>query len=197
MKQFSIPVSMLRQYCFCPRIPYYYLIRQIRTHEQPWLTLGTDEHKRQEQLIKRRNLSKFGISSDQKWIIKNNVELYSEKYGLHGICDAVVETEKGIFLLEFKNSNSISMNFGAQIQLVAYSMIYEEMMNNKVNFGFILYGSKAKTFELKITNEMKEKVIQTRDEILDIADKGNLPNSPASEKKCSQCEYFNYCADRF
>lgn len=197
MKQFNISVSMLRQYCFCPRIPYFYLVRQLNINEQPWIKIGVDEHNRQAQLLQRRNLSRFGIGTDQKWVIKSNVELYSEIYSLHGICDAVVSTSKGSFILEFKNYENVKLNLGAKIQLAAYSMLYEEKYKVDIKYGFILFGTKAKTIELQINNDLRKKVIQTRDNIISIIEKGTLPSSAATEKQCSQCEFFNFCADRY
>lgn len=197
MKQFNIPISMLRQYCFCPRIPYFYLVRQIRTNEQPWVRIGKLEHNRQEMLLKRRNLSRFGITPELEWTIHNNVELYSEHINLHGVSDAVVKTPNGDFLLEFKNSEHIKSNLGAKIQLAAYSMIYEEKYNTEIKYGFILYGTKAKTFVLQINNEIKDKVIEIRDHIFSFTDYGILPSTSATENKCSQCEFFNYCSDRY
>lgn len=122
MKQFNIPISMLRQYCFCPRIPYFYLVRQIRTNEQPWVKIGKLEHNRQEMLLKRRNLSRFGITPELEWTIHNNVELYSEHINLHGVCDAVVKTPNGDFLLEFKNSEHVKSN-GSSLKMGVYIFI--------------------------------------------------------------------------
>lgn len=197
MSQFSIPVSMLRQYCFCPRIPYFYLVRQLPAVEQPWVKIGLDEHKRQELLLKRRNLSRYGINGESNWKIFNNVELYSESLCMHGICDSVVQSSEGTFILEFKNSESVSSNLGARIQLAAYSMLYEQKYDCEIKKGFIIYGAKAKTFEVSIDSTIRTKVINTRNCIIESTSKGHIPSSSASENKCSQCEFFNFCSDRF
>ena len=72
MNQFNLPVSMLRQYCFCPRIPYFYIARNITPVEKEWMSQGIEEHKRQEMLSKRRNLSRFGISTIGKFLLMWN-----------------------------------------------------------------------------------------------------------------------------
>lgn len=186
---------MLRQYCFCPRIPYFYIVRSIKPYEQPWVKQGIDEHIRQQMLMKRRNLSRFNINNIG--FIKDNVELYSEKLNLHGICDAVIETAEASFVLEFKNSSYYKISLATSVQLAAYAMLYEENFNKHVEKGFVLYGTKAKILEIKIDQELKDRTLDIRDKILETIKRSYIPNSPADETKCSQCEFFNFCADRY
>lgn len=195
-KQYSIPISMLRQYCFCPRIPYFYLVRQIVPAEKVWMRQGIDEHTRQSMLNKRRNLSRYGIDSEN-WTILHNVELFSETKSLHGICDAIIKAPLENILLEFKNTENLFNNTGSKIQLCAYALCYEEMFQTNVNRGFILYGKKGKCYEIAFDNELREKTEKTRDAIIKTIIKGTLPDSSAESNKCSQCEFFNFCSDRF
>ena len=197
MNQFNLPISMLRQYCFCPRIPFFYLVRQLQPIEQPWIQSGLEEHNRQKILQKRRNLSRYGIKMENDWEIHSNIELFSDKLHIHGICDAVVKCSSKTFILEFKNSESVSDNTGARIQLAAYSMVYEDIYGVELTEGFIIYGAKAKTFKVSIDQSIRKKVIDIRDEIFASMKSGILPVSSAAEKKCSQCEFFNFCADRY
>lgn len=196
MTQFNIPISMLRQYCFCPRIPFYYLVRQLKPVAPMWVSQGIDEHERQEMLLKRRNLSGYGIDSTD-WSIRFNVELYSEKIGVHGICDSVLEADHSFHVLEFKNSQSVEFNHGAKLQLAAYSMLCEEKYGTIIQNSFLLYGSKAKTYELRIDQELRSRVINAIEKIQEMLLKGTLPMSSAEESKCCQCEFFNFCADRY
>lgn len=186
---------MLRQYCFCPRIPYFYIVREIRPYEQIWVKQGSDEHVRQEMLMRRRNLSRFNIHGCG--VIKHNVELQSDKLNLHGICDAILETGNETCVLEFKNSANFKVTTGTKVQLAAYAMLYEERARKEISRGFVLYGTKAKTYEITINSELKAKVLEIRDRISDTIRQCYIPSSAASEKKCSQCEFMNFCADRF
>ena len=81
MKQYDIPISMLRQYCFCPRVVYYHLVRQITSSEKLWVTQGINEHTRQTMLNNRRNLSRYHIDADN-WKITNNIELSFCKFSI-------------------------------------------------------------------------------------------------------------------
>lgn len=186
---------MLRQYCFCPRIPYFYLVRALQPYEQLWVKQGVDEHERQQMLMNRRNLSRFDIKSDG--VIKNTVELYGEKLNLHGICDAVLETSSEVAILEFKNTSNNKVTAGTAVQLTAYAMLYEEQFHKPVRRGFVLYGTKAKSIEIVFNPELRQKTINIKNCILEIIKHAYIPDSSADEKKCGQCEFINFCADRF
>ena len=193
-KQFNIPISMLRQYVFCPRIPYFLLIRQIMPSEKLWVKQGSYEHIRQILLSKRRSFEKYKLKDSS---LRFNVELKSNKLGLHGICDAVLENDKQAIIFELKNKENISNNLGARIQLAAYSLVYEQMTGKEIKRGFILFGKKAKTFEVAIDKTLIENVFNILSEIHNIIEDTLFPLSSASEYKCCQCEFFNFCADRF
>lgn len=193
-KQFNIPISMLRQYVFCPRIPYFFLIRQIAPSEKLWVKQGSSEHIRQILLSKRRSFEKYKIKESS---LRFTVELKSSELGLHGICDAILENDEQAVIFEFKNTENISTNLGAKIQLAAYSLVYEHMTGKRINSCFILFGKKAKTFEVIIDKDLRETVFNILSEIHNTIEDTLLPLSSASENKCCQCEFFNFCADRF
>jgi len=193
-KQFNIPISLLRQYVFCPRIPYFYLVRQLVPSEKLWIKQGNCEHVRQILLSKRRSFEKYRI---KEGILRFNVVLNSNDLGLHGICDAVLENTEKAVIFEFKNSEKTSNNLGAKIQLAAYSLVYEQMTGKEINSGYILFGKKAKVSEVTIDERLKATVLNIVSEIHNTIESSLLPLSSSSENKCCQCEFFNFCADRF
>lgn len=71
----SIPASLLRQYCFCPRIPFFTYVRQLHPPRAPWVEAGVAMHQRIEQLLKRRDLTK--LTSGRSYRLKTEVPLYS------------------------------------------------------------------------------------------------------------------------
>lgn len=101
----SIPASLLRQYCFCPRIPFFTYVRQLHPPRAPWVEAGVAMHQRIEQLLKRRDLTK--LTSGRSYRLKTEVPLYSPDAPFHGICDAVLELEDGTYIpLEIKSGNA-------------------------------------------------------------------------------------------
>ena len=104
----SIPASLLRQYCFCPRIPFFTYVRQLHPPRAPWVEAGVAMHQRIEQLLKRRDLTK--LTSGRSYRLKTEVPLYSPDAPFHGICDAVLELEDGTYIpLEIKSPSILRM----------------------------------------------------------------------------------------
>ncbi len=195
-KQYSVPISLLRQFCFCPRIPFFQECMHLDVKYPLWVNQGVKEHDRYEMLSKRRNLKKFGIDS-LECNIKHNVYLCSEELKMHGICDSILSTKTDKYIVEFKLSDRVKLNLAEKVQLTAYAMAAESMYSMKISKGFILIGKKGKTFDIEIDQYLRDKTLSIRDHVINIIEKGVMPNSSATEGKCCQCEYFNFCADRF
>ena len=95
----SIPVSLLRQFCFCPRIPYFSLVRGISPSNPGWVEDGIIFHDKTKYLIKRRKFERYGIMEPK---FKFSVYLKSSNLGLHGICDAIIYGSVNILMGSFK-----------------------------------------------------------------------------------------------
>lgn len=195
MERFSLPISMLRQHCFCPRIPFFQLMLGMQPTGPLWLHQGTDHHTREEMLTKRRKLSRFGISQ-QNFRFLENVKLFDADLGLHGICDGVIITDTEVIPLEFKLSETLPP-LGARLQLASYAMLLERKEKRPVLRGFVLYGRRGRTLEVAIDSAIRETVLTVADTIREECKKAIAPHTAASEAQCAQCEYQNFCADRF
>lgn len=191
----SVPVSLLRQYCFCPRIPYFLLVKGIQPVETPWMKQGESYHEKQTLLNKRRSFERYGLDGNIR--IEHRVSLRSELLRLHGICDAMLfKDDQPMAIVEFKSRVKTKLNMGEIIQMAAYSMICEVEFGRQFSFGYILSGDKGKVKPVSINPETKLKVLQVRDALIAQCEECLLPDSSASILQCGQCEYLNYCADR-
>lgn len=192
---YSLPISLLRQYCFCPRIPYFYICRSLDSINGIWVKEGIISHKKQEMLLRRRKLKNFGC--DQITEIRYDFSVKSKKLMIHGICDALIYTEKEIIPLEFKTTEHFVLTKGMRLQLCAYSLALEEMLNKHIGRGFILHGSRGRTVEIKITPELRREVFDVIRNIHKLTEECVFPASSACDAQCSQCEFQNFCADRY
>ena len=194
MEQFNIPVSMLRQQCFCPRIPFFQLMRGIQPKGPIWLQQGLNHHLREDMLAKRRKLIRFGITA-QNFRFLEEVQLYDDNLGLHGVCDGVIITDNEIIPIEFKLSEGTPA-IGARLQLAAYAMLLEHKEKKHVDRGFILCGQKGRTLELPIDAQIRNDVLSAAKQIRETCGKAVIPCTAATEHQCAQCEFQNFCADR-
>lgn len=186
---------MLRQHLFCPRIPYFANVRDIHPTPPTWTSQGTSWHEVQLRLSKRRNLSRFGLD-DRFRLDGVNVSVRSARLQLHGICDAVLASEDEICPIELKNTYQSAHSQAAQIQLLAYAFALQEMTGKKVSKAFILFGDRGQVLAISVTETCLRKVERVCEAMRGNFESCLLPESPASEAKCCQCEYRNFCADR-
>lgn len=193
---YSIPASLLRQYVFCPRIPYFILNRCLSPHTNLWVKQGINYHEKISMLARRRNFQNLGVLPPVSFTPNISLEGNSE-CPVHGICDGIIKDGSGqIFPLEFKTRQYTPNNFGSIIQLSAYSILLEIKCNVLIKTGFILFGSKGNFLKVNFTKELKEKVQRVIEIIHKDAECCLLPSSSASGGKCAQCEYLNFCSDR-
>lgn len=189
----SIPASIIRQFIFCPRIPFYNEVLGINPGDRLWQTQGVDYHQRQAMLIKRHNLKQYGLEQPK---IEHNVLLRSEILGIHGICDALLISAEELCVLEFKLNSTKAPHRGHVMQLAAYAMMAQEQYGLECRQMFVLYGTKGQTYKIQLTQELRSQVLSLVENIKKSLVKPLLPNSSASVGQCGQCEYFNFCADR-
>ncbi|MFN3603241.1 MAG: hypothetical protein ACK4UJ_00880 [Leptonema sp. (in: bacteria)] len=95
----SIPISLLKEYSFCPRIPWYLNNSYQPVKESLWMIQGSQYHAERENLLKKRLLKKFQKQSVE---IFYRVNVFSIKYKIHGILDALLKTQDNLYPVEFK-----------------------------------------------------------------------------------------------
>ena len=133
----SLPVSYIRQFCFCPRIPFLSVFLEIKPPSPLWVQDGVDFHEKAAMLQKRRKLSKFNLSG--KGVFKSNIYLKRSVYPIHGIADGIFIMEDGeIIPLEFKAQDNFVASRGHILQLTGYAILLEEKFQREVKQGFIL-----------------------------------------------------------
>jgi len=194
---YSVPVSMVRQYCFCPRIPYYHLLSNVKPIYPSWVEQGTTYHKKQKKVFDRRTLIRFNLD-DAKIYYDYFMELETE--GIHGNADMILVSKNEVFPVEFKMSeNKTKKNKpyrGQLLQLVAYGLLAEKHFNLKCKKGFLLFGKKGKTIPIEITDKLKQEVKKIVYSIQEMMTTQTFPDSAAKDTQCGLCEYLNFCNDR-
>lgn len=188
----SLPVHLIRQHCFCPRIPYYRELLGFVPPRPEWVARGEALHDRQKRLFRRRTLARFNLQNAEHLF---DVPLCSEELGLHGIADGVLLTEERAYPVEVKLSGD-KPTAGQILQLTAYAMLCERRFGRKCDAGFILFEQKGKVRPVAAGEKNREKVVQIRDKIRANFLEARLPHSSANAAQCTQCEHLNHCNDR-
>ena len=188
---YSIPVNLIRQWCYCPRVVYYMELTDIAFHRPVWVGQGERFHRVEEKLWQRRNLSRFNLRSGKT---HHNLTVRSAALGLHGIVDMAVETDEAVYAVEFKLSANNGKR-GDQLQLAAYAMLLEEYFSKPSTAGFLVGKGKV-LHTIDIDADKRRMVVEVADTIRRMLRRGRKPESSATVAQCCACEYVNFCNDR-
>lgn len=186
----SIPINLIRQWHFCPRVVYYQELLNMKVNKPLWVSQGENWHDKIEKLEKRRSYHRYNLMTAKRQF---KTSLKSTQYGLHGIVDWILETEDEIFVVEYK-INPKPNSLGHKLQLCAYAMLAQEHYKKPCTKSFLV--SEKTSYEIAITQKLIDKVIETTIGIRQMLVKAVKPDSAAAEYQCIQCEYLNFCNDR-
>lgn len=84
----ELAVSEVRQWTFCPRVLWHRRAMPQRTAETPKMRLGAQAEAALERLEKRRTSRRYGLDGARRHF---SVPLSSERLGVRGVCDLVLE----------------------------------------------------------------------------------------------------------
>ncbi len=188
---YSIPVNLIRQWCYCPRVVYYMELTDVAFHRPVWVGQGEHFHRAEEKLWQRRNLSRFNLRSGKT---HHNLAVRSDALGLHGIADMAVETDEAVYAVEFKLSANRGKR-GDQLQLAAYALLLEEHFSKPSTAGFLVGKGKV-LHTIDIDADKRRLVAEVADKIRRMLRRGLKPESSATVAQCCTCEYVNFCNDR-
>ena len=188
-----IAINLIRQYLFCPRIVYFNLLTNIKPIYPRHVKLGEDYHILQHKLLSHRRFKKLNINYN-KIIVEKYLE--DEVLEIDGKVDMAFICDEEIIPVEFKFIDK-KPSLSHKLQLAGYAILLERNYNLAVKTGIIIYGNNIKFYRIIIDENLKNKFFEVLSKIKDIENSGIFPNSSASENQCLQCEYLNFCDDRF
>lgn len=188
----SLPVNLLRQLIFCPRIPFIREVMGVCAPEQVWMKQGDQDHEAMERRLQRRIVKPYGFDEAVK---HRRCSMRSAKLGIHGIADWILEGKEHLAVIEYKSSK-YAPSRGARIQLAAYGMLAEEHFDKDCPHLFFLWGEKKRKV-LALNDGLRQEVLHAVERLQSVIDSGIMPYSSATAAQCTQCEHLNVCNDRF
>ena len=187
LEPFYVPASAIRQYYFCPQIPYLNYVLHIAEPETESMKASKEAHERfRAQWIPRKY---------EPVRIVTKVYLRSDRLRMEGLIDAVVETKFGELIpCEFKLSASYKGRAlrKDRMQLVACAMLAEDQFGSTVKRGLIYYAEDGRKVEVRISESDRWFVKRALVEILRMVEQEERP-SGANRENCHQCWYRHAC----
>jgi len=188
-----IEVTDLKQYDYCPRIPFYrYCLPRIRP-----ITYGMKEgiqsHTEEATREVRRSLRAYGLADGERVF---DVLLRSETLGMIARIDLAIRREQipEAIVVDYKLSRQpAGTHF--RLQLAAYALMLEEAWHLPVHRGFLYHIPQRRAEEVAITPNLRTKTLRVRTAILTSVQLEHMPPPPSRRAKCVSCEFRRFCND--
>lgn len=189
-----IPVTWIKQYHFCPRIIYFLGVLGVTERTTESMFEGKIKHLREEKLEKRRKT----LGGDKRTKVKRKwTKLYvaSERLGVVGVIDEVVEINGKLAIVEVKHSKPTRKPPKHHLyQAVAYAMLAEEALRKPIRHIILRYVPTGETYNIEITEAMKKHVKWTIKQINKIINNEKMPKPPSKPKRqCHGCGWYWIC----
>lgn len=178
---FYIEASAVNTYLYCPRRCYYEYV-QNEFESNVHTILGDQVHE---------NVDEFGEEERRGKIIYKSVKLISDTYGVVVKVDTIEEKDDEIYPVEYKKGKK-GLWKNDKYQMALQAMLLEEKLKRPINKGYIYYVGSKERVEIKITNKIKEEIVQTIDSIRELYNSMKIPEG-VDDNRCKYCSIKNIC----
>jgi CRISPR-associated exonuclease Cas4 len=189
----ELRVNDLKQFSYCRRIVFYQYVMPVEKKA----TFKMEEGKRAEEVIdkleKRRSLREYRLAEGTR---RFHAWLRSERLGLAGKLDLLIESPQGRFPIDFKYTTGRPQRNHIH-QLCGYALLLEDIYHEAVSHGFIYLIPRDEVVVVELTPERKEEMLTMLAEIRQMIERESMPEPTPVRARCAECEYRNYCGDIF
>lgn len=191
MSRLLLEVTDVKQFVYCPRIPFYRYclptIRPVTYGMNAGIRSHTAEHAREE----RRSLRTYGLTTGERSV---EAILRSERLGLVGKLDMAVGLTDEAVVVDYKlSSGNAGTHF--KMQLAAYALLLEEAWRLPVRRGYLYHIPDRKAEEVAITSTLRRSVERVVEAIHVMVETERIPQPPTNRSRCLACEFRRFCND--
>jgi CRISPR-associated exonuclease Cas4 len=190
---FPLRVNDLKQFEYCPRIVFYNTVMPVDRKSTVKMERGKEIELRLDALESRRTLRRYRLTEGER---RYHVWLSSDRLGLSGKLDLLIETPDGCYPVDFKYTRGRPRR-NHVMQLGAYAVLVEDVMQRPAPAAFIYFAPSNQLVRLRVTDRLKELVRTRLHEIRRMIREQMLPEPTPVRARCEECEFRNYCGDVF
>ena len=189
----NITATMLMDYIYCKRIPYFSKTLYIPQNAQNSFKVREGKRVHNTKMLEQGEYLRKRIDVKIKLV---DDYLFSKKYDISGKVDEV------LFFEDFKASPldyKYSIFKGTVIksykmQLIFYSILIEENYNVSVDKGYIVYiRSKNRLEEIEFYDEDYQDFFELYEGLRKILENEVYPINVSPSVRCEECSYKNIC----
>ena len=189
--QIAVTATDLKQWAYCPRIPFYRYVLPVRPAATYKMQRGRDIQAAVEALERRRGFRAYGMREGER---RFGLWLHSARLGLSGKLDLLILTPDACYPVDFKDTEG-GPRRNHRLQLAAYALLAEEAFERPAPAGFIYLVPEKRVVALALTGTDRDTVRAAIVEIRRMIQREELPPPTPLRGRCEVCEYRNYCAD--
>lgn len=193
--QFLLPVRMLNEYVYCPRLFYYEMVE--KEFEDSADTIQGDFIHRnvdRETGILPNPDEKEKIMEETK-LVARSVLLSSKNQGLISRMDIVEGDSNEVWPVEYKKGQSNDKDqvwLNDSIQLCAQALILREN-GYRCNEGYIYYQGSHRRVKIDITDDLIETTLKMAKSAKDLLNSNAIPDPLNDSNKCERCSLSAIC----
>jgi CRISPR-associated exonuclease Cas4 len=190
-QQFELTVTDLKQWAYCPRIPYYHHVMPVEFARTYKMQRGREVEAAVEAMERRRGFRRYGLERGER---RFGVWLHSDTLGLSGKLDLLIVTEDACYPVDFKDTEG-GVRYNHRVQLAAYALLVEENRARPVSLAFVYLVPSRQLVTVPVGVKEREAVTHAVVEMRQVIEQEKMPGPTPVRARCTACEFRNYCAD--
>jgi CRISPR-associated exonuclease Cas4 len=189
---FLLPVSLIRQYLYCARVPYWSYCVPLRRPTTYKMQEGALQHEHTAEIEERRSLRAYGLDEGLRHF---GVPLVSEALGMRGKMDMIVELPGEVIPVEWKNTERAELSVHHTYQLAMYALLAEERFGKPVHHCFVYLIPLKRALDVPIRDGMRRYARRVAEELRDMLLTERMPPPTNRRRRCYDCEFRRFCND--
>ncbi len=189
----SFTVTDVRQFSYCPRIPYYTYVVPLARPVTRKMREGQEVHREQGERERRRTLSKYGLEEGVER--HEDVSIYSKRLGLNGRLDMVLLAVDEAIPVEYKNGRG-PVGANHRLHLAAAALLVEDRWGRPVRRAFVHFVPTGRHAQVEITDLLRARVQDELSAMREMLETERMPEPTPVVGRCAECEFRRFCNDR-
>ena len=187
----ELTATDLKQWAYCPRIPFYHHVLPVRSAPTYKMSRGKDVQAAVEVLERRRGFRAYGMGEGER---RFGLWLHSDRLGVSGKLDLLILTADACYPVDFKDTAG-GPRRNHRLQVTAYALLAEEAFERPAPDGFIYLVPEKRVVALALTEADRDEVRQALADMRRMDEREELPPPTPVRARCTACEFQNYCGD--